>query len=102
MTMPPREAVEPLATARLAAIARPNARYLAIAAVIAIAVLLPAVATNFVVFQLTLVMIYGLAILGLNLLLGFNGQFALGHSAFYGIGAYTAAIQMDKFDLAYN
>ena len=82
MTMPPREAVEPLATARLAAIARPNARYLAIAAVIAIAVLLPVVATNFVVFQLTLVMIYGLAILGLNLLTGFNGQFSLGHSAF--------------------
>jgi len=101
MTMPPHEAFEPLATARPAAMARPSARYLAIAAVIAIAVLLPAVATNFVVFQLTLVMIYGLAILGLNLLFGFNGQFALGHSAFYGIGAYTAAILMDKIDLAY-
>ncbi len=52
-------------------------------------------------FQLTLVMVYGLAILGLNLLTGFNGQFSLGHSAFYGIGAYTAAILMDKADLAY-
>ncbi len=62
---------------------------------------LPAVATNFVIFQLTLVMIYGLAILGLNLLTGYNGQFSLGHSAFYGIGAYTAAILMDKIDLAY-
>ena len=28
-------------------------------------------------FQLTEVMIYGLAILGLNLLTGFNGQFSL-------------------------
>ena len=52
-------------------------------------------------FQLTLVMVYGLAILGLNLLTGFNGQFSLGHSAFYGIGAYTAAILMDRWDVPY-
>src|SRR5205085_7332050 len=41
------------------------------------------------------------AILGLNLLTGFNGQFSLGHSAFYGIGAYTAAILMDQYGVAY-
>ena len=99
---PPREAVEPLGAARRgAAILPPSARYLAIGAAIAVAVLLPAIATNFVIFQLTLAMIYGLAILGLNLLTGFNGQFSLGHSAFYGIGAYTTAILMDKIDLAY-
>jgi branched-chain amino acid transport system permease protein len=46
-------------------------------------------------------MIYGLAILGLNLLTGFNGQFSLGHSAFYGIGAYTAAILMHNYDIGY-
>jgi branched-chain amino acid transport system permease protein len=99
---PLREAVETLGAAqRAAATWRPSARYLAIGAAIAIALLLPAVATNFVMFQLTMVLIYGLAILGLNLLTGFNGQFSLGHSAFYGIGAYTAAILMDKIDLAY-
>jgi branched-chain amino acid transport system permease protein len=65
------------------------------------AAVLPLVATNFVLFQLTLVMVYGLAILGLNILTGFNGQFSLGHSAFYGIGAYTAAVLMDKIDLPY-
>ncbi len=98
----PHEAIDTAAVAaRVAANWRPSARYLAIGAVIAVAVLLPAVATNFVIFQLTLCMIYGLAILGLNLLTGFNGQFSLGHSAFYGIGAYTAAILMDKIDLAY-
>lgn len=70
-------------------------------AAVAAAAALPFAATNFALFQLTLVMIYGLAILGLNLLTGFNGQFSLGHSAFYGIGAYTAAILMDKTDLAY-
>jgi branched-chain amino acid transport system permease protein len=98
----PREAVETLGEAqRAAATWRPSPRYLAIGAAIAVALLLPAVATNFVIFQLTMVLIYGLAILGLNLLTGFNGQFSLGHSAFYGIGAYTAAILMDKIDLAY-
>jgi len=99
---PPREAVETLGAARHAvATWHPSARYLAIGAAIAVALLLPAIATNFVIFQLTMVMIYGLAIVGLNLLTGFNGQFSLGHSAFYGIGAYTSAILMDKVDLAY-
>jgi branched-chain amino acid transport system permease protein len=66
-----------------------------------VALLLPLVAKNFLVFQLTLALIYALAILGLNLLTGFNGQFSLGHSAFYGIGAYTAAILIDRADVAY-
>jgi branched-chain amino acid transport system permease protein len=66
-----------------------------------VALLPPFVAKNFVVFQLTLALIYAVAILGLNLLTGFNGQFSLGHSAFYGIGAYTAAILMDRADVAY-
>jgi branched-chain amino acid transport system permease protein len=74
------------------------------AAVIAgllLALLLPLAIKGFLVFQLTLALIYAVAILGLNLLTGFNGQFSLGHSAFYGIGAYTAAILMDQADLAY-
>jgi branched-chain amino acid transport system permease protein len=70
-------------------------RHLAIGASVLVALMAPLLVRNFVVFQLTLVMVYGLAILGLNLLTGFNGQFSLGHSAFYGIGAYTAAILMN-------
>src|SRR5712691_4560531 len=73
----------------------------AIAAGLVLIVLLPFVAKNFFVFQLTLALIYAIAILGLNLLTGFNGQFSLGHSAFYAIGAYTAAILMDQYDVAY-
>src|SRR5437660_2234229 len=73
----------------------------AIAAGLVLIVLLPFVAKNFFVFQLTLALIYAIAILGLNLLTGFNGQFSLGHSAFYAIGAYTAAILMDQADVAY-
>lgn len=70
-------------------------------AVIVIAAILPFVVKNFLIFQLTLAMVYAIAILGLNLLTGFNGQFSLGHSAFFAIGAYTAAIMMDRFDIAY-
>jgi branched-chain amino acid transport system permease protein len=76
-------------------------RRLAIAALIIAALLVPLFVRGFVTFQLTLVMVYGLAILGLNLLTGFNGQFSLGHSAFYGIGAYTAAILMDRWEVPY-
>jgi len=73
-----------------------NRSNLAVGASVLAALTAPLFVQNFVVFQLTLVMIYGLAILGLNLLTGFNGQFSLGHSAFYGIGAYTAAIMMNQ------
>ena len=62
---------------------------------------IPFVLKSFFIFQITLALIYAIAILGLNLLTGFNGQFSLGHSAFYAIGAYTAAIMMDRFDIAY-
>jgi branched-chain amino acid transport system permease protein len=34
------------------------------------------------------------AILGLNLITGYSGQVSLGHSAFFGIGAYATAILM--------
>ncbi|GGC80490.1 branched-chain amino acid ABC transporter permease [Chelatococcus reniformis] len=65
------------------------------------AIALPFVTKSFFVFQVTMVLIYAIAILGLNLLTGFNGQFSLGHAAFYAIGAYTAAILMDKAEISY-
>ena len=42
--------------------------------------------------QLTFVLIYGIAGLGLMLLAGFTGQFSIGHAAFLGAGAYTQAV----------
>ena len=80
---------------------RPRVRHLIIGAAIVIALVIPFVTKSFVIFQLTEVLIYGLAILGLNLLTGFNGQFSLGHSAFYGIGAYTAAIMIHNYEISY-
>lgn len=62
--------------------------------------LLPFVLEGYNVFQATLILIYAIAILGLNLLTGFNGQFSLGHSAFYALGAYTTAILYNEFDMS--
>jgi branched-chain amino acid transport system permease protein len=61
-----------------------------------IACVLPFVLGNYRVFQLTLALAYAIALLGLNMLTGYNGQISLGHGAFFAIGAYTAAILMDK------
>lgn len=61
-----------------------------------VACALPFVLGNYRVFQLTLALAYAIALLGLNMLTGYNGQISLGHGAFFAIGAYTAAILMDK------
>ena len=81
--------------------ARAYWRWLGFLIVAAIALPLPFLLKNFFIFQLTLAMVYAIAILGLNLLTGFNGQFSLGHSAFFALGAYTAAILMDQYDVSY-
>jgi branched-chain amino acid transport system permease protein len=62
---------------------------------------LPLLVSDYRTFQLTLALVYAIAILGLNILTGYNGQFSLGHGAFYAIGAYTAAIMMAQGEVAY-
>jgi branched-chain amino acid transport system permease protein len=62
---------------------------------------LPFLVKNFRVFQFNMVMIYAIAVLGLNILTGYNGQISLGHGAFYAIGAYTAAILMAQLGMPY-
>jgi branched-chain amino acid transport system permease protein len=76
--------------------ARINIKWVAV--FIVLGALLPFITEGYTTFQGTLVMIYAIAILGLNLLTGFNGQFSLGHSAFYAIGAYTAAVLVYHLD----
>jgi len=72
-----------------------------VAVLLAVACVLPFVITPYRTFQFTLVIIYAIALLGLNMLTGFNGQISLGHGAFYAIGAYCAAILMDKYGVPY-
>src|ERR1700757_4579970 len=63
--------------------------------------LMPDVVSSYRLFLVSTMIIAAIAVLGLNLLTGFNGQISLGHSAFYAVGAYTAAILMDKLDMPY-
>ena len=57
--------------------------------------------SDYHLFQLTMVVVYAVAILGMAILVGFNGQISLGHGAFYASGAYTTAIMMSSCDVPY-
>ena len=78
-----------------------RAPMLAIALVLAVALALPLLVSNFRLFQFTQVGIYAIALLGLNMLTGYNGQISLGHGAFYAVGAYTTAIMIDRWEVPY-
>jgi branched-chain amino acid transport system permease protein len=77
-------------------------RRLALALGLVGALLMPFAVGGFRLFQFTQVFIYAVALLGLNILTGYNGQISLGHGAFYAMGAYTAAIMIDRWSVAYG
>ena len=77
-------------------------RVVGLLALLLAACTLPFMMSNFRLFQFTQVYIYAIAILGLNMLTGYNGQFSLGHGAFYAIGAYVSAIMMDRWNISYG
>ncbi len=52
-------------------------------------------------FRLTNILIYAIALLGMNVLVGYNGQISLGHGAFYAIGAYVATLLVVHGGLAH-
>jgi branched-chain amino acid transport system permease protein len=70
-------------------------------ALLLVLIVLPFVMSSYHTFQLTMVLVYAIVLLGLNILTGFNGQISLGHGAFFAIGAYTAAVLIDKSGMAY-
>ena len=75
---------------------------LPIVALVALAAIVPTMMfSGYHLFQLTMVVVYAIAILGLAILTGINGQISLGHGAFYAIGAYTTAILMASWDVPY-
>ncbi len=63
--------------------------------------LVPFVFPDFLVFQFSMVLTYAIAILGLNLLMGFNGQISVAHGVFFAIGGYTTAIFMTRYGMNY-
>jgi branched-chain amino acid transport system permease protein len=69
--------------------------------ILAVLLVIPLFVKNFIIFQMTMVLIYGLAVLALNILTGGSGQFSLGQSAFYALGAYTSAVLMEHANMNY-
>jgi branched-chain amino acid transport system permease protein len=57
--------------------------------------------SDYTFLQLSLMIVYAIAVLGLSLLTGYNGQISLGHGAFFAVGAYTAAILIDAVNWPY-
>jgi branched-chain amino acid transport system permease protein len=70
-----------------------NSPFLLVIAVgIVVAVLPLLLPSSFYLRVIALVYVNALAVLGLNLLMGFAGQVSLGHAGFFGIGAYAVAL----------
>jgi branched-chain amino acid transport system permease protein len=57
--------------------------------------------TSFQSSQWTQVLIFTIAIMGLNVLVGYSGQISLGHGAFMALGAYTTAILVSRYHMDY-
>ena len=70
-------------------------------AMLVLAVSVTFFAKGYQLFQATMIVSYAIALLGLNLLTGYNGQISLGHGAFYAVGAYVTAILMDRYGVPY-
>lgn len=74
-------------------------RQLAIALFVAIACGMAFVLEGYTLYRFTLAGAYAIAILGINLLTGLSGQFSIGHSAFFAVGAYAMALTMQDAGL---
>jgi branched-chain amino acid transport system permease protein len=62
---------------------------IAMAVVLAV---LPFAASGYVLYVVNLLMVFSVLALGMHLVIGETGQFALSHAAFFGIGIYTAGL----------
>jgi len=67
-----------------------------IAAVLGL-VALPFFTTGYVIYLVNLLLVFIVLSLGMHLVIGETGQFALSHAAFYGVGIYTAGLLNNAF-----
>jgi len=81
--------------------AAPALKILAWAVPLGLALLIaPHVVGPFQTLTLLYGLIFGIAVLGFNLLLGYTGLLSFGHSAYFGAGAYTVALMVKYFKIA--
>ena len=67
----------------------------------AILAFLPGVTNPYILFVANLIFVYTILSLGLNILVGFAGQFALANAAMFGIGAYTTGLIQVHLGVSY-
>src|ERR1051326_9128189 len=59
----------------------------------------PYVVSAYVLSLLIQIGIFGIAALGLNIVVGFTGQISIGHAAFFGFGAFMSAYLNNRFSI---
>ena len=79
-----------------------SAALLKVLVIAAILILLPIVTPNMYIMQIiNMIGIYIILGVGINVLTGYTGQLSLGQAAFFGIGAYTAALMNTRAGLQF-
>ncbi len=76
-----------------------TSRRLAIALFVVLTAAMAFMLEGYTLYRFTLAGAYAVAILGINLLTGLSGQFSIGHSAFFAVGAYAMALTMQDAGL---
>ncbi|HPD55619.1 MAG TPA: branched-chain amino acid ABC transporter permease [Smithellaceae bacterium] len=61
----------------------------------------PFISSPYMLYILNTIGIAAIAAIGLNILIGYTGQISLGHGAFFGVGAYAAAILSTRLEVSF-
>ena len=76
-------------------------RYWLVGLVVIFFIGFPTVISSFLASEWTQALVLAIAIMGLNILVGYSGQLSLGHGAFMALGAYTSAILARHYNVDY-
>jgi branched-chain amino acid transport system permease protein len=76
-------------------------RYLLVLVVVLFFIGLPTVIDSFQSGEWAQALVLAIAIMGLNILVGYSGQLSLGHGAFMALGAYISAILAHRYKMDY-
>jgi branched-chain amino acid transport system permease protein len=68
---------------------------------LAVLAAVPLFGSGYIVYIANLLLVFVVLCLGLHIVIGETGQFALAHAAFYGIGIYTAALVGNVYSLPF-
>lgn len=80
---------------------RVGSNTLALAVILVLCLLVPLVTNEYGQYIVNLVIVYALAALGFNIVLGYLGQLAFANIAFFGIGAYALGLMMTRLDMPF-